>query len=98
MGPLSSDHEIIVTPTAASEDVVSEFKQTQQGSRDVLVRRDVNNKLHVRNAALGGVARCTCKAAAVFDCNIRCMSAWSEATALPGCEWKHAAESGGGPS
>jgi WD40 repeat protein len=73
----------ITSPTAASEDVVSEFKQTQKGSRDLLVQRDGIYKLHVGNAALGGVARCTCKAAAVFDCNITCMSAWSEATALP---------------
>jgi WD40 repeat protein len=83
----SSDPEIIVTPTAPSEDVVSECKQARQGSRGQLLLDVMNaTELHVRKAALDRVARCTCKAAAVFDCSITCKSAWSDetTTARPG--------------
>jgi hypothetical protein len=53
--------------------------------RDLLLQADRLFKLHVRNAAaLDGVARCTCKAAAVFDSAIQCKPPWSEATAQLG--------------
>jgi hypothetical protein len=79
-----SDPEISITPTTASEDVVSKFKQAQQGGRELLVETgDHSRELHVRNVALDGVTRCTCKAAVVFDSQIAYKSAWSETTANP---------------
>jgi hypothetical protein len=65
----SLDPKIILTPTAAYEGVVPELKQARQGSRELLLEIiDGGTELHVRDAALDdGVARCICKAAAVFD-------------------------------
>jgi hypothetical protein len=81
----SSDPEIIITPTAASEDVVSELIQASEGSQDLLLHGENDTQLHVRNAVLDGDVRCTCKASAVFDCEIAFKSAWSETTsAEPG--------------
>jgi hypothetical protein len=78
----SSDPEIIITPTAASEDVVSELKQASEGSQDLLLETmNYDTKLHVWNAALEGMYCCTCKAAAVFDSDIYGKSAWSGTTA-----------------
>jgi WD40 repeat protein len=79
----SPDREIIVTPTAASDDDVAELKQTEQCSRELLFQQMSRSKLHVRNAALDRVARCKCMAAAMFDSEITCMSAWSETTSQP---------------
>jgi hypothetical protein len=73
-----------ITPIAASEDVVSELKKAQQGSRELLPQGHNTSKLHIRYAALDGVVRCSCKAAAVFDSEIYCESTWSETTAQPG--------------
>jgi hypothetical protein len=80
----SSDPEITITPTAASEDVVSELEKAQQGSRELLPQGHNTSKLHIRYVALDGVVRCSCKAAAVFDSEIYCESNWSETTAQPG--------------
>jgi WD40 repeat protein len=79
----SSGPEIIITPTTASDDVVLELQQAPQGSRELLFQIIGKTKLHVRNAALDGAVRCTCKAAAVFDSMINCKYAWSEMTAQP---------------
>jgi hypothetical protein len=83
----SLNREISVTATnTATENVVSEMKQARQGSRDLLLEEDEHNqkKLLVRNFGLdNGMDCCTCKAAAVFDCIVRCKSAWSETAAQP---------------
>jgi hypothetical protein len=80
----SSDPVIIVlAPTAASEDVVSELKQAEQGSRDLLATIN-ETALHVWNAAHDRVDCCTCKATAVFDSRIMCGSTWSETNVQPG--------------
>jgi phosphoserine aminotransferase len=76
-----SDPEIIITPSAKSEDFVSEFKQARKGSRELLLEKMNYMMLLVWNAALDGVTRCTCKAAASFDSQIMSKSAWSETTA-----------------
>jgi hypothetical protein len=48
-------------------------KTGRSRNRELLLQTNHLFKLHVRNAAaLDGVARCTCKAAAVFDSAIQC--------------------------
>jgi WD40 repeat protein len=79
-----SDPEIVVTPTAASDDVLSELKQIHQGSRELLLQVTSRQELHVRNAALDGVDFCTCKAAAVFDSWVHSYCAWIEPNAQDG--------------
>jgi WD40 repeat protein len=73
--------DITVSPTAAtSEDVEAELQQAIQGSRELLLEGKYTNKLHARNATPDRVTRCSCKAAAIFDCDIMCQSSWSETT------------------
>jgi hypothetical protein len=81
----STDPAIIVTTTSpVSEEIATALKQPEQGSRELLLDIPNYRELTVQNSALDGVARCTCKAAAVFDSNIWCISAWSETIAQPG--------------
>jgi hypothetical protein len=75
----SIDPEIIMTPTATSEDIVSTLEQAQHGSGDPLLEfMGCDTKLHIRNAAFDAVDCCTCKTAAVFDRYVLWTSAWSE--------------------
>jgi hypothetical protein len=68
-----------------SEDVVSELRQAQQGSRELLLQGKNTNMRLVRNAAdIDRVARCPCKAAAVFDSWIHAHRAWIEPNAQGG--------------
>jgi hypothetical protein len=68
------DIEIRIAPTVFSEDVVFETKQARQGSQELLLQGMGRKKLLFRNAAIDGMARCTCKAAVVFDCDVACKS------------------------
>jgi hypothetical protein len=79
----SSNPEIVVTPTTASEDVVSDLRQTQKGSRELLEMWSSFKELHVWILALDRVGCCPGKAAAMLDRNITCRSAWSEPSAQP---------------
>jgi hypothetical protein len=81
----SSNPNIIITPSTLSEDVVSELRHAQQGSPELLLQSKHTNMLDVRKAAaIDRVARCTCKAAAVFDCWIHAHRAWIELNAQGG--------------
>jgi hypothetical protein len=80
----SSYPEIIIAPSAASKDVVSQCKQAKYGSHELLSLISNRKVLQIRNTALNRVDCCSCKAAAVFESDIRCMSAWSESSAQPG--------------
>jgi hypothetical protein len=76
--PAGSDFEIVVTTSSTSEDVKSKWEQTRTGSRELRCQGNLERELLVWKAALKGVGRCTCKAAAVLVITIRSHSAWSE--------------------
>jgi WD40 repeat protein len=79
-----SDPKVLVVTTArAAEHDVSKYKEKHEGCREVLLQGKYENKLHVRKAAIAGVKRCTCKAAAWFDHLILSESAWSSETPPP---------------
>jgi hypothetical protein len=63
---------------------VSELRRAQQGIRELLLQGNNTNMLHVRHAAIDRVARCTCKAAAVFDSWKHAHRAWIEPNAQGG--------------